>query len=39
MIGLLKPQFTSLPDKDTNGNPTKQDFGVVSLYTAMSATT
>ena len=33
MIGMLKPQFASLPD-----NNTKQDFGVVSLYTAASAT-
>ena len=32
MIGVLKPQFTSIPD----GN-TKQDFGIVSLYTAAAA--
>lgn len=33
IIGMLKPQFTSIPD----GN-TKQDFGVINLYTASSAT-
>lgn len=29
MFGMLKPQFTSIPD-----SMTKQDFGIVSLYTA-----
>lgn len=38
MIGVLKPQFTSLTDL-SSGNPTKQDFGIVSLYTAAAATT
>jgi N4-gp56 family major capsid protein len=33
MIGILKPQFTSIPDANT-----KQDFGILSLYTAASAT-
>lgn len=33
MVGMLKPQFTSIPD----GN-TEQDFGVISLYTAAAAT-
>lgn len=33
MIGMLKPQFTSLED-----SLTEQDFGVISLYTAAAAT-
>jgi N4-gp56 family major capsid protein len=33
MVGVLKPQFTSIPDANT-----KQDFGIVSLYTAAQAT-
>lgn len=33
MIGVLKPQFTSIPDANT-----EQDFGVISLYTAAAAT-
>ena len=32
MLGVLKPQFTSLTDSST-----KQDFGVVSFYTAAAA--
>jgi hypothetical protein len=34
---MIKPQFISLTDLDANGRPTKQDFGVVSLYHAISA--
>lgn len=34
MIGMVKPTFTSIPDANT-----KQDFGVVSLYTASASTT
>lgn len=37
MIGLLKPQFASLTDL-SGGIATKQDFGVVSLYTAAAPT-
>ena len=33
MMGLLKPQFNSIPDSNT-----KQDFGTVSVYTAAAAT-
>lgn len=33
LLGMIKPQFTSIPDANT-----KQDFGVVSLYTASAAT-
>jgi len=33
MIGVLKPQFTSIPDANT-----EQDFGIISLYTAAAAT-
>jgi N4-gp56 family major capsid protein len=33
IIGMLKPQFTSIPDSNT-----KQDFGIVNLYTASAAT-
>jgi len=29
---MLKPQFTSIPDSNT-----KQDFGIISLYTAAAA--
>lgn len=34
ILGMLKPQFTSIPDANT-----KQDFGIVNLYTASAATT
>ena len=34
IVGVLKPQFTSIPDANT-----KQDFGIVSLYTAAATTT
>jgi len=37
MFGMLKPQFASLTDLDANGRPTKQDFGVVSFYHAITA--
>lgn len=33
MMGMLKPQFTSLTDL-SSGVPTKQDFGVISFYHA-----
>lgn len=33
MIGMVKPQFTSLTDSST-----KQDFGILSLYTAAAST-
>jgi N4-gp56 family major capsid protein len=33
IMGMIKPQFTSLTDSNT-----KQDFGIISLYTASSAT-
>ncbi len=32
MLGILKPQFNSIPDTNT-----KQDFGIISLYTAAAA--
>jgi len=37
-IGMLKPQFLSTYD-DTTGTttPTRQDFGVISVYTAAAA--
>jgi N4-gp56 family major capsid protein len=37
MLGMLKPQFGSLTDLDANGKPTKQDFGVISFYHAITA--
>lgn len=37
MFGMVKPQFASLTDPDANGKPTKQDFGVVSFYHAITA--
>ena len=33
IIGMIKPQFTSIPDSNT-----KQDFGIINLYTASAAT-
>jgi N4-gp56 family major capsid protein len=33
IIGMIKPQYTSIPDANT-----KQDFGIVNLYTASAAT-
>lgn len=37
LIGMVKPVFTSLTDL-SSGSPTKQDFGVISFYTAAGAT-
>ena len=38
-IGMLKPQFLSIYDETQRyrGTPTRQDFGVVSVYTAAAA--
>lgn len=38
VIGMLKPQFKSLFDLDGSGAATKQDFGVLSIYTAAAPT-
>jgi len=35
MFGLLKPQFKTIYELDGAGQPTLQDFGVISVYTAL----
>jgi N4-gp56 family major capsid protein len=37
MAGFLKPVFKSNYDRDSSNNPTSQDFGVLSIYTAITA--
>jgi N4-gp56 family major capsid protein len=36
MVGMRKAIFKSIYDRDAAGNKTRQDFSVISIYTAMS---
>lgn len=37
MVGAIKAKFKSLEDLDSNGDPTSQDFSLISIYTAAAA--
>lgn len=37
MVGAIKAKFKCLEDLDSSGNPTSQDFSIISIYTAAAA--